>query len=41
MEEKPNSGKQTGSLKWHPAFLQAMQMELADYQDALEKAPGD
>jgi hypothetical protein len=25
-----------GKLKWHPAFLQAMKLELSDYRDSLE-----
>ena len=28
--------RRRGRLKWHPAFLQAMQMELFDYRDYLE-----
>jgi hypothetical protein len=38
-KENPNtdSPKLHGSrLRWHPAFVQAMQLELADYKDVLE-----
>jgi hypothetical protein len=33
--EKPKPHP-TESLKWHPAFLQAIQLELADYKNSLE-----
>jgi hypothetical protein len=33
-EKEP--GYKHGKLKWHPAFLQAMQQELSDYGDSLE-----
>ena len=33
--EKPRGGK-TQRLSWHPAFLQAVQLELSDYSDSLE-----
>jgi len=36
MDEKTNAGKRAGSLKWHPAFFQAIQAELEDYRDSLE-----
>jgi len=34
MEIKPKNGG--GRLSWHPAFFQAVQQELIDYQDSLE-----
>ncbi|MCL2319124.1 MAG: hypothetical protein FWC45_03485 [Treponema sp.] len=36
MGKKPITGKRSGSLKWHPAFFQAIQAELEDYRDTLE-----
>jgi hypothetical protein len=34
--DRRRGDRRRGRLKWHPAFLQAMQMELFDYRDFLE-----
>ena len=34
--DRVRGDRRRGRLKWHPAFLQAMQMELFDYRDYLE-----
>jgi hypothetical protein len=36
IEKDVGHAHEHGKLKWHPAFLQAMQLELADYRDSLE-----
>ena len=36
MENKKQRGGRTQRLSWHPAFLQAVQLELSDYSDSLE-----
>jgi hypothetical protein len=35
-EKDADNPRGRGKLRWHPAFLQAMQLELADYRDSLE-----
>jgi hypothetical protein len=35
-DNRKSGDRRRGRLKWHPAFLQAMQMELFDYRDFLE-----
>ena len=39
MEEINESGNGAEQLAWHPAFIEAIQMELLDYQDILEFHP--
>ena len=34
--KEPSKNGRRSKLKWHPAFLQAIQMELFDYRDSLE-----
>jgi hypothetical protein len=36
IEKDVGHAHEHGKLKWHPAFLQAMQLELADYRGSLE-----
>ena len=35
MGEEKDKGNSHGKLKWHPAFLEAIQQELFDYRDSL------
>jgi len=36
MKTNKLQGSETSRLTWHPAFLQAIQLELSDYRDSLE-----
>jgi len=36
MENKKPQGGKSSRLSWHPAFFQAVQLELSDYSDSLE-----
>ena len=36
MKENPEVDHRADTLRWHPAFLQAIQMELAEYRNTLE-----
>ena len=36
MSEEKETSQSHGKLKWHPAFLEAMQQELFDYLDSLD-----
>jgi hypothetical protein len=36
LSDRPRVGGTTGRIPWHPAFVEALQMELHDYRDVLE-----
>jgi hypothetical protein len=36
MENEKSTAGETGRINWHPAFVEAIQMELSDYKDNLE-----
>jgi hypothetical protein len=36
LSDRPRVGGTTGRIPWHPAFVEALQMELRDYRDVLE-----
>jgi hypothetical protein len=36
MENEKSTAGETGRINWHPAFIEAIQMELAAYRDCLE-----
>jgi hypothetical protein len=39
MEKKQSIDKKSSHIAWHPAFIEALQMELEGYLDALEFHP--
>ena len=39
MEQKNSAAGSSSRLSWHPAFVEALQMELREYRDTLEFYP--
>jgi len=39
VNEDPSQNSESSNISWHPAFVEALQMELEEYQDALEYYP--